>query len=335
MNSEATSETKEKEAETVETNMIASQQPVASSEEAKATTTTSPLPVLDFAVCTACIASTDTIVAVAEEDETTSPSQRTRMKKRTLTPDPNRFHHTLHHVHYSTRSPSLRASLLGANDGLLSTASLLMGFAGGSGGDRRTLLLAGISGMIAGALSMACGEYVSVSSQRDSEKADLAREKSEFLRGPEWVAEEMRQLAALYEERGLSPELSRRVVEELHQAAQGDLDKIVSIHARDELAIDADELSNPVSASFLSAVAFIAGAITPIVIVGVMPSGVACLATLVATTSVVLFIFGAIGAVLGGAPWLRAAVRVFIGGCIGMGGTYLVGMAFERLAQAI
>ncbi|KAJ3113448.1 hypothetical protein HDU96_003388 [Phlyctochytrium bullatum] len=238
----------------------------------------------------------------------------------------HRLHDSLNHTHYSQRSPSLRAALLGANDGLLSIASIVMGFASGTGGSRNVMLLAGVSGMVAGALSMACGEYVSVASQKDSEKADLAREKAEFLMGPEFVEAEMRQLA------GLSPELARRVVEELHASANGDLDRIVRIHARDELGIDVDDLSNPISASFLSALSFLFGATPPIVVVVAAPPGLPALIALVVITSVFLLLFGAIGAVLGGAPWPRAALRVLIGGFIGMGGTYLVGMAFERLS---
>ena len=205
--------------------------------------------------------------------------------------------------HRSERAGWLRAAVLGANDGLISTAALIVGVAAADS-SRSAVIIAGIAGMTAGSLSMAAGEYVSVSSQRDTEQADIARETAELRQFPE---AEQAELAAIYESRGLSPATAARVAEEL---AQHDL---LRIHARDELGIDLDNLANPVQASVVSALSFVVGAAVPILVVIGAPAAARVAATMLVTL-VGLVALGATGARLGGAPTGRAAVRVLVGG---------------------
>ena len=205
--------------------------------------------------------------------------------------------------HRSERAGWLRAAVLGANDGLISTAALIVGVAAADS-SRSAVIIAGIAGMTAGALSMAAGEYVSVSSQRDTEQADIARETAELRQFPE---AEQAELAAIYESRGLSPATAALVAEEL---AQHDL---LRIHARDELGIDLDNLANPVQASVVSALSFVVGAAVPILVVIGAPAAARVAATMLVTL-VGLVALGATGARLGGAPTGRAAVRVLVGG---------------------
>ena len=205
--------------------------------------------------------------------------------------------------HRSERAGWLRAAVLGANDGLISTAALIVGVAAADS-SRSAVIIAGIAGMTAGALSMAAGEYVSVSSQRDTEQADIARETAELRQFPE---AEQAELAAIYESRGLSPATAALVAEEL---AQHDL---LRIHARDELGIDLDNLANPVQASVVSALSFVVGAAIPILVVIGAPAAARVAATMLVTL-VGLVALGATGARLGGAPTGRAAVRVLVGG---------------------
>jgi VIT1/CCC1 family predicted Fe2+/Mn2+ transporter len=209
--------------------------------------------------------------------------------------------------HHGHRAAWLRAAVLGANDGLISTASLVVGVAAADNA-RTAVLIAGIAGLTAGALSMAAGEYVSVSSQLDTERADLARERSELKADP---AAEVEELTTIYERRGLSPDLARRVAVEL-SAHDG-----LSIHARDELGIDVEALARPAQASIVSALSFIAGALLPVVIVALTPGSARIVVTIVATL-VGLVLLGVTGAGLGGAPRGRAAVRVFIGGVLAL-----------------
>jgi VIT1/CCC1 family predicted Fe2+/Mn2+ transporter len=209
--------------------------------------------------------------------------------------------------HLGHRAAWLRAAVLGANDGLISTASLVVGVAAADNA-RTAVLIAGIAGLTAGALSMAAGEYVSVSSQLDTERADLARERSELKADP---AAEVEELTTIYERRGLSPDLARRVAVEL-SAHDG-----LSIHARDELGIDVEALARPAQASIVSALSFIAGALLPVVIVALTPGSARIVVTIVATL-VGLVLLGVTGAGLGGAPRGRAAVRVFIGGVLAL-----------------
>jgi len=158
-------------------------------------------------------------------------------------------------VHLSGRAAWLRAAVLGANDGLISTSSLMVGVAAASSG-RSAILVAGVAGLTAGALSMAAGEYVSVASQRDTERADVERERRELELAPD---NELKELTAIYEKRGLSAPLARQVAVEL---SAGDA---LTAHARDELGIDLEAFANPVQASLVSALSFIVGAIAALV----------------------------------------------------------------------
>ena len=209
--------------------------------------------------------------------------------------------------HLGGRAAWLRAGVLGANDGLISTARLMVGVAAAAS-SRSTILVAGIAGLTAGALSMAAGEYVSVSSQRDTEHADIERERAELVASPK---AEFAELCRIYEKRGLSPDLARQVATELSAADQ------LTVHARDELGIDPSALANPVQASFVSAVSFFVGAIVPILVVAVAPATIRTVATMVVTL-LGLVALGSLGARLGGAPQRRAAARVFIGGTLAL-----------------
>ena len=209
--------------------------------------------------------------------------------------------------HLGGRAAWLRAAVLGANDGLISTASLMLGVAAAAS-SRSTILVAGIAGLTAGALSMAAGEYVSVSSQRDTEHADLERERAELAASPR---AELAELTRIYEKRGLSPDLARKVAIELSQTDQ------LTVHARDELGIDSEALANPVQASVVSALSFTAGAIVPVLVVAITPAAVRVVVTM-AVTLLGLVALGSLGARLGGAPRGRAAARVFIGGTLAL-----------------
>ena len=209
--------------------------------------------------------------------------------------------------HLSGRAAWLRAAVLGANDGLISTASLMVGVAAADS-SRSAILVAGIAGLTAGALSMAAGEYVSVSSQRDTELADLERERTELATDPE---AEMLELAGIYQRRGLSAELAHEVAVELSGNDQ------LHIHARDELGFDITALARPVQASLVSASSFIIGALLPVLIVALVPAS-ARMPITVAFTLVGLVVLGWVGARLGGAPPARAALRVLIGGSLAL-----------------
>ena len=209
--------------------------------------------------------------------------------------------------HLGGRAAWLRAAVLGANDGLISTASLMVGVAAASN-TRSAILVAGIAGLTAGALSMAAGEYVSVSSQRDTERADIERERLELVATPE---AELDELAAIYERRGLSAGLARQVAEELSQQDR------LAIHTRDELGIDIDALANPKQASVVSAGSFIAGAVIPIVVVALAPAAARVVITMIVTL-IGLVVLGSVGARLGGAPQGRAAARVLVGGALAL-----------------
>jgi VIT1/CCC1 family predicted Fe2+/Mn2+ transporter len=211
----------------------------------------------------------------------------------------------------------LRASVLGANDGLISTTSLIVGVAA-SGTERSAVLVAGIAGMVAGAMSMAAGEYVSVSSQADTEAADLARERHELATMPE---AELRELAGIYEARGLTPELAMRVAEQLtaHDA--------LGAHARDELGLTEITAARPLQAALASAVAFAVGATLPVVVAAVAPD--AWVSRIVTASALVLLsVLGAVAAQVGGAPVLTGAARVTFWGAIAMGSSALVGRLF-------
>lgn len=222
--------------------------------------------------------------------------------------------------HLGGRAAWLRAAVLGANDGLISTASLMIGVAAASS-SRSTILVAGIAGLTAGALSMAAGEYVSVSSQRDTEHADLDRERSELDSSPE---AELDELAAIYEHRGLRPSLAREVAVELTAADP------LAVHARDELGIDPNALAKPVQASVVSAVSFVTGAVLPIIVVALTPAGARVVLTMIVTL-IGLVALGSLGARLGGAPRGRAAGRVFVGGCLAL----VISLGIGRLTGSV
>ncbi|KAJ3016307.1 hypothetical protein HKX48_004121 [Thoreauomyces humboldtii] len=236
--------------------------------------------------------------------------------------------HGIGHKHYSDRTPWLRAAVLGANDGLVSVASLIVGFAGSSD-DHRLMVLSGVAALVAGALSMACGEYVSVATQKDTEAADMAREKEEFMKGPQAMQRELLELAGIYEARGISPALALQVAEELHAAADGDIDEIVKVHLREELNVDVDELANPLQAAVTSACCFSVGALLPLLAAIFITNYDVRLAVVIVVTTIGLVINGMLGSFLGGANMWKGAMRVLIGGWLAMIGTYGVGKAFN------
>lgn len=220
--------------------------------------------------------------------------------------------------HYMNRIGWLRAAVLGANDGIVSTASLIAGVAS-AGMMPKDVLIAGVAGVVAGALSMAAGEYVSVSSQADTERADLERERQELETMPEAELEELTQI---YVERGLSPELARKVAEELTA------EDALKAHARDELGISEVVTARPVQAALSSAASFAAGAVLPLGAVLISPPGM--IATVVTIASVIaLALLGAFSARTGGAPVLRAVTRVVFWGGFAMLATAGIGSLFN------
>ncbi len=220
-------------------------------------------------------------------------------------------------THRTDRIGWLRAAVLGANDGIVSTASLVVGVAA-SNASRNEILIAGVAGLVAGAMSMAAGEYVSVSSQADTEKADLQRERAELAQDPEF---ELKELAAIYEKRGLDKELAHQVAEGLmaHDA--------LGTHAREELGIYDVTAARPVEAALASAATFAIGAAMPLVTAIVSPSSIQI--PVVITTSIVfLSSLGALGAYAGGAPIGKAALRVTFWGILAMALTAMIGSLF-------
>ncbi len=219
-------------------------------------------------------------------------------------------------IHRSSRAGWLRAAVLGADDGLVSTAALLVGL-GAAGAAKTALITAGAAALTAGALSMAIGEYVSVSAQSDAEKADVKKEASELAQEPQ---QELAELVAIYEARGLSRELATEVATALHAH------DALGAHLRDELGHDERTRARPVQAASVSAVSFAVGSILPLLAVGLTPSSLR-IAVLVFVTIVSMCVLGGFGAQLGGASALRGALRVGIGGCLALAITYGVGLA--------
>ena len=219
--------------------------------------------------------------------------------------------------HRTERIGWLRAAVLGANDGIVSTASLIVGVAAAHAG-RGEILLAGVAGLVAGAMSMAAGEYVSVSSQADTEQADVARERAELAAQPEF---ELRELAAIYVARGLTPGLAAQVAEQLtaHDA--------LGAHARDELGVSNTQTARPVQAGLTSAATFAVGAALPLITALVAPAP-RVVAVVAGTSLVFLTALGVVSARTGGAPVLRASVRVAFWGALAMGLTAVVGRLF-------
>jgi VIT1/CCC1 family predicted Fe2+/Mn2+ transporter len=216
--------------------------------------------------------------------------------------------------HLSFRSNWLRAAVLGANDGILSTASLVLGVAA-SGASGSAIVTAGVAGLFAGAGSMAAGEYVSVSSQRDTENADLRLEERELAGDPEG---ELAELAGIYEARGLPAALAAEVATAL--TAHDPLEA----HARDELGLPEDRMARPLQAAGASALSFAVGAVLPLLAIGLFGSSTRVVAC-IGVTVLALAGLGALGARLGGAPELPAVVRVVFWGAVAMGATSAIG----------
>jgi VIT1/CCC1 family predicted Fe2+/Mn2+ transporter len=217
--------------------------------------------------------------------------------------------------HLSFRSNWLRAAVLGANDGILSTSSLVLGVAA-SGASRSAIVTAGIAGLVAGAGSMAAGEYVSVSSQRDTEEADLRLEARELAADPKG---ELAELAGIYEGRGLPPELASEVAAALTQ------NDALAAHARDELGLPEDRMARPLQAAGASALSFATGAVLPLLAVGIFGSSVRIVACVVVTL-LALAGLGTLGARLGGAPEMPALIRVVFWGAVAMAATSVIGV---------
>ncbi len=290
------------------------------------------------------------------------------------------------HEHFSHRAPWLRAGVLGATDGLVSVASLMMGVGGGSSA-LHIMILAGLAGLVGGALSMAVGEYISVASQKDAEEvtlhkkqadlpaqsvhncmmlvapvisvtslllcivvvtacivhsallgisletslcatqADIEKEKQMQAGGPAARQHELEELAAIYENRGLSKALAKQVAIELTKK------DVIRAHARDELGIDVDQLSNPLQACVASAFSFCIGAGIPLLSASFITNHAMRILSLVLATSAALTAFGSLGAWLGGANMLKGAARVILGGLIALGITYGIGRAFGSSDQ--
>jgi VIT1/CCC1 family predicted Fe2+/Mn2+ transporter len=219
--------------------------------------------------------------------------------------------------HRTSRVGWLRAAVLGANDGILSTASLIVGVAAAEA-SRNSVLVAGMAGLVAGAMSMAAGEFVSVSSQSDTETADLARESAELANDDQFEHEE---LAAIYVKRGLDAELARQV------AAQLMAKDALGAHARDELGISDTLAARPVQAAFASACSFTVGAALPLLLVFFVP--LSALVWVVSGSSLAfLALLGALAARAGGSPVLKSVVRVTFWGALAMGLTAGVGALF-------
>lgn len=220
-------------------------------------------------------------------------------------------------IHFTHRVGWLRASVLGANDGIVSTASLIVGVAAAEAG-RSNVLVAGVAGLVAGAMSMAAGEYVSVSSQSDTESADLARERKELATDPE---SELAELAAIYVTRGLDSGLAAQV------AAQLTAKDAMGAHARDELGISDTLSARPVQAAFASAGSFTVGALLPLLLVLIVPSA-ALVATVSGGSLLFLALLGAMAARAGGSPVWKSVARVTFWGALAMALTAAVGALF-------
>ncbi len=217
-------------------------------------------------------------------------------------------------THRSHATGWLRAAVLGANDGIVSTACLILGVAA-SDAVQATVVKAGFAALVAGAVSMAVGEYVSVSSQRDSEQADIAKEKMELATVPE---RELDELTGIYVKKGLSRPLARQVAEEL---SKGD---VLAVHLREELGISEESLARPFQAAWSSAAAFAVGSLIPLVAVIVAPEALR-IALTIAVAIVALGVLGFTGARVGGAEVRRPVTRVLVGSTLAMIFTLLVG----------
>lgn len=231
---------------------------------------------------------------------------------------PRPLHRESHLVH---RIGWLRAAVLGANDGMVSTASLIVGVAA-AGTGRAEVLLAGLAGLVAGAMSMAAGEYVSVSSQADTEAADVAREQAELIATPEAEEDE---LAGIYVNRGVEPQLAREVARQLMAK------DALGAHLRDELGISEVVAAAPVQAALVSAATFATGAAAPLLLAALAPEA-QILPWVLAGTLVGLATLGGLGAAIGGAGQWRGAARVLFWGALAMAATAAVGRLFGVVA---
>jgi VIT1/CCC1 family predicted Fe2+/Mn2+ transporter len=216
--------------------------------------------------------------------------------------------------HLVQRVGWLRAAVLGANDGLISTSSLMVGVAAAAPTGSE-VMVAGIAGLAAGAMAMAAGEYVSVSSQADAEESDLARERRELAEDP---AGELDELTRIYVERGVAPDLARQVAEQMTAK------DALAAHARDELGVFEHSVARPVQAALASAATFAVGAMLPILAAIFSPAALVTW-TIPAVSVAGLAALGLVGAQLGGAPLLRGMARVLFWGCMAMGVTALIG----------
>ncbi|MEU6737406.1 VIT family protein [Streptomyces physcomitrii] len=225
-------------------------------------------------------------------------------------------HDERHHRSMGRRLNWLRAAVLGANDGVVSTAGLVIGVAGATT-SRTALLTAGLAGLLAGSMSMAVGEYVSVSSQRDSERAALRTERCELAESPE---AELDELAGLYEAKGLPYGLAREVAERLSE------NDPLTAHADMELRLDPEELTSAWQAAGASFVSFTAGSLLPLTVILLVPASHRVSVTAIAVLCALWFT-GAVSARLGGAPVMRAVLRNVLGGTLAMAATYAVGSA--------
>lgn len=219
--------------------------------------------------------------------------------------------------HRSGRAGWLRAAVLGSDDAIVSVSSLMIGVAASSA-SQQAILVAGVAGLVAGAMSMAVGEYVSVSTQRDAEQADVARETRELADQPR---AELHELALIYVKRGLDRDLAMTVAEQLSRRDR------LGAHLRDELGIDQGSLARPMQAAWISAASFASTAAVPIVALLLAPTALRI--SVIATVSLItLAALGAFGGHLGGAPLGRAALRVTIGGALAMAVTAAIGRVF-------
>jgi VIT1/CCC1 family predicted Fe2+/Mn2+ transporter len=223
-------------------------------------------------------------------------------------------------LHRGKKTGWLRAATLGANDGLISTSSLVVGVAS-AGPSKAAILLAAVAGLVAGALSMAAGEYVSVSSQSDTDEADLSKEREELATKPK---AEQAELAGIYRGRGLSRELATQVAKQLmdHDA--------LGAHARDELGINEKSRARPLQAALASAASFSAGAAPPAILVAMLPIGSLTFGV-AGVTLLLLIILGGAAANLGGAPIKKGAMRVAFWGAAAMGCTAIIGHLFGAI----
>ncbi|MGD9865231.1 MAG: VIT family protein [Pseudodonghicola sp.] len=227
----------------------------------------------------------------------------------------SRLSHSENHMVH--RIGWLRAAVLGANDGLVSTSSLVVGVAA-AGTGATGVLIAGLAGLVAGAMSMAAGEYVSVSSQADAEQADLAKERRELEETPE---AELEELTMIYVDRGLDRDLAEKVAAQLTER------DALGAHARDELGISETIATNPIQAALVSALTFSVGAVVPLIVALLAPPAQITL-VVAAATLVALAVLGGLGASAGGAGLLRGALRVTFWGALAMAATAAVGTLF-------